>query len=72
MHPPDHQKLRTPEAAKRLGVTPSTMAKWRVYGCGPSYAVLGVRGPVVYDPADLDAWAASKKRTSTSDVGRAA
>jgi hypothetical protein len=29
------RKLRTPETASFLGVSQSTLAKWRMYGCGP-------------------------------------
>lgn len=75
MHPKQYQeqrgaslcgrKLRTPEAAEHLGVSPSTMAKWRLYGCGPPYSKLG--SIVVYDLPDLDQFAAERRRFSTSD-----
>jgi predicted DNA-binding transcriptional regulator AlpA len=75
MHPNEYQaqreasmhgrKLRAPEAARHLGVSTSTLAKWRVYGTGPSYAKLG--SIVVYGLADLDAFAAARRRSSTSD-----
>jgi hypothetical protein len=44
--------------------------KLRTYGGGPRYAKLGA--VVVYDPADLDAWAAERKVRSTSEPVRAA
>lgn len=60
------RKLRAPEAARHLGVSPSTMAKWRLYGRGPPYSKLG--SIVVYDIADLEAFAAERRRWSTSDM----
>lgn len=57
--------LRTPEAAAYCGSSASTFEKLRLTGGGPRYVKLGRR--VVYDPADLDAWLASKRRQSTSE-----
>lgn len=54
-------------AAAHLGLSASTLNKLRVFGGGPVFLKLGRR--VVYDPADLDTWLASKRRTSTSDDG---
>jgi predicted DNA-binding transcriptional regulator AlpA len=59
--------LRTPEAARFLGLSPRTLEKHRVYGTGPLYRKLG--GRVVYAIADLQAWADSGVRRSTSDLG---
>ena len=75
MHPHEYQrdassrgpKLRAPQAAARLGVSSSTLAKWRLYGSGPAYSKLG--SVVVYDVDDLDAFAAERRRISTSDTG---
>jgi predicted DNA-binding transcriptional regulator AlpA len=61
----NRQMLRTPAAAQYLGIAPSTLEKLRVFGGGPRYAKLG--RSVVYDPADLDAWLAVRRRSSTSD-----
>jgi excisionase family DNA binding protein len=58
------RKLSVPEAADYLGVSKSTLDKLRVSGGGPAYLQLGRR--VVYDPGDLEAWVASKRRASTS------
>ncbi len=57
---------RTREAAAYCGSSKSTLEKLRLSGGGPKYLKLGRR--VVYDPDDLDAWLASKKRLSTSGV----
>jgi hypothetical protein len=54
-----------------LRVAKQTLAKFAVTGEGPAYRSFGSR--VVYDPADLDAWIATrltKARRSTSEVSR--
>ena len=56
--------LNTGQAATYVGLAPSTMAKLRLSGLGPSYSKLMRR--VVYRPADLDAWMALHQRQSTS------
>ena len=78
MHPNAHhqtreaslhgRKLRPIEAALFLGVSPSTLAKWRVYGCGPVFSRLS-RGICLYDITDLEAFVAERKRLSTSAGG---
>lgn len=57
--------LRTPDAAKYLGLSASTMEKMRLRSDGPRYAKLGRL--VVYAITDLDAWVDARKRTSTLD-----
>lgn len=57
--------LRPPEAAKYIGFSQSKLAKLRVHGGGPVYVKAG--RVVLYDPGDLDAWLAERRRTSTSD-----
>ncbi|TYC79381.1 AlpA family transcriptional regulator [Novosphingobium sp. BW1] len=59
--------LRTPDAAKMLGLSPRTLEKHRCYGTGPVFRRLG--GRVVYALDDLEAWAALGTRRSTSDPG---
>ncbi len=59
------QKLTTVEAAAYLRIAASTLTKMRLTGGGPSYLKLGARR-VVYDVTDLEAWAASGRRHSTS------
>ena len=59
--------LRTPEAARFLGLSDRTLEKHRTYGTGPSYRKLG--GRVVYSLEDLQAWANRGTKTSTSDPG---
>lgn len=63
--PPRH--LRTPEAARFLGLSGRTLEKHRTYGTGPVYRKLG--GRIVYALDDLQAWADRGTRQSTSDPG---
>jgi predicted DNA-binding transcriptional regulator AlpA len=57
--------LRTPEAARFLGLSSRTLEKHRTYGTGPAYRKLG--GRVVYAPDDLKEWATLGTRRSTTD-----
>ena len=59
--------LRTPEAARFLGLSGRTLEKHRTYGTGPVYRKLG--GRIVYALDDLQAWANRGTRLSTSDPG---
>lgn len=59
--------LRTPEAARFLGLSGRTLEKHRTYGTGPLYSKLG--GRVVYRLDDLQAWATRGAKASTSDPG---
>ncbi|MGH7089447.1 MAG: helix-turn-helix transcriptional regulator [Stellaceae bacterium] len=59
--------LRTPEAARFVGLSIRTLEKHRIYGTGPRYSKLG--GRVVYRLEDLQAWVDSAVKASTSDRG---
>ena len=59
--------VRTPEAARFLGLSGRTLEKHRTYGTGPKYHKIG--GRVVYALDDLKAWADRGAKTSTSDPG---
>ena len=59
--------LRTPEAARFLGLSPRTLEKHRTYGTGPTYRKLG--GRIVYAAEDLKIWADRGVRRSTTDPG---
>lgn len=61
-------RVDTAGAAAYTGLSEQTLAKLRVYGGGPPYIKAGSR--VIYDTRDLDPWMESRKRTSTSDLGR--
>ncbi|MGY6634948.1 MAG: helix-turn-helix transcriptional regulator [Alkalilacustris sp.] len=58
--------LRTPEAARFLGLSGRTLEKHRTYGTGPRYSKIG--GRVVYALEDLQAWVARGTKLSTSDA----
>jgi predicted DNA-binding transcriptional regulator AlpA len=53
--------LNVREAAARLGLSKSTLDKMRCAGKGPRY-VKSTDRAVRYDPADLDAWIAARKK----------
>lgn len=57
--------LRTPEAARFLGLSGRTLEKHRTYGTGPTYSKIG--GRIVYRLDDLQAWLARGEQVSTSD-----
>ena len=57
--------LRTPEAARFLGLSGRTLEKHRTYGTGPRYSKIG--GRVVYAIEDLQAWVTRGEKNSTSD-----
>jgi predicted DNA-binding transcriptional regulator AlpA len=61
------QLLNQREAADLCRLSPRTLERWRCRGGGPVYRKLGRR--VLYRPADIDAWIASRLRHSTSDMG---
>lgn len=56
------------EAARYTRRSPRTLERYRQTGQGPAYMQLGADGVVTYAYADLDAWMASMRRRSTSDV----
>jgi predicted DNA-binding transcriptional regulator AlpA len=57
--------LRTPDAARFLGISIRTLEKHRTYGTGPVYRKIG--GRVVYAVEDLQAWTKIGARRSTTD-----
>jgi Helix-turn-helix domain len=60
-------KLNQKQAAEHLGIPERSLSSSRVRGGGPPYYKIGQR--VVYDSAELDAWLAARRRSSTSDHG---
>jgi predicted DNA-binding transcriptional regulator AlpA len=60
--------LRTPEAARFVGLSIRTLEKHRIYGTGPRYSKLG--GRVVYRVEDLQTWVDAAAKASTSDPGK--
>ena len=59
--------LTTDQAAARLALGRSTLEKWRCVGNGPKFIKLGTRR-VGYHTDDVDAWIASRRRASTSEI----
>lgn len=58
--------LLTPdEVAQQLAVPRQTLAAWRHRGEGPAYVKLGRH--VRYHTADIDAWVARHRRSSTRE-----
>ena len=62
---PPESLLDTVAAARRLGVSPSFLAKARMQGTGPRYRKLG--RAVRYAQGDLDHWLLACSRTSTAE-----
>ena len=60
--------LTEEEAAHALGFTARFLQNRRHRGDGPRYVRVSARA-VRYQPQDLQAWAAERLRTSTSDPG---
>lgn len=65
----DEGLLGADEAARKLGVTSSTLMTWRSIGKGPVFSRIGRR--VFYSPADIAAWLATRK-IDPAAKGRAA
>ena len=61
--------LNTRQAAHHLGLSTRTLDRFRVSGAGPVFLKFG--GRVRYLRDDLDAWAQTRRRKSTSDDGTA-
>lgn len=61
--------LDTKDAAPCIGVSVGTLENWRCQGIGPKFIKTpGLRGKVLYDPADIEAWKASHRYQSTSET----
>lgn len=59
--------LDTQQAARILGLSAKTLARYRVSGEGPVFYRFGNR--IRYKRQDLEAWAETRRRTSTVDDG---
>lgn len=64
------------EAARMLGISPRTLANWRVQGRGPAYVRLGKnRSPILYRVSDIESWLESRliggdTKAKTSGIAR--
>ena len=61
------QYMGTRELASFLGLSPRTLDRYRVSGGGPKFHKFGNR--VRYARDDIEAWAAERRFSSTSDAG---
>jgi Helix-turn-helix domain len=59
--------LNERQAADLLNVRVATLRRWRWAGKGPAFRK--IEAAVRYSPVDLEAYIASARRTSTSDLG---
>lgn len=63
----DRSVLTSAEAAELLGISPRTLANWRVQGRGPVYVRIGKkRSPVLYRICDIEDWLDSRLIGSAS------
>jgi predicted DNA-binding transcriptional regulator AlpA len=67
--PTEPRIFRTPDAARRVGLSESSLEKLRCRGDGPAFVKIGSRA-VGYLIEDLDAWLVSRRRRSTSEPAR--
>ena len=61
--------FRTAAAAKYVGLSTSTLEKYRLTGHGPRFVRLGSRA-VGYDVRDLDEWLDEQRRSTTEREDR--
>ena len=63
---PEAEVLTRAQAAARLGVTSTTLARWAQQGRGPAYSLTGERegkGRAMYSAASIAEWLESRRRT---------
>jgi|AntAceMinimDraft_11_1070367.scaffolds.fasta_scaffold14977_2 predicted DNA-binding transcriptional regulator AlpA len=58
------RRVASPNAAELLGISESTLRKWRMSGIGPRFIKVGSR--VVYDTGELEDWLERRSRTQTT------
>lgn len=63
---PEAEWLTRRQAAARLGVTPTCMARWAQQGRGPSYSLTGEcegKGRAIYSAAEIARWLEQRRQT---------
>ncbi len=61
---PEAEVLTRAQAAARLGVTRTTLARWAQQGRGPAYSLSGEeKGRALYTAASIAEWLESRRRT---------
>ena len=57
MQSPETEVLSRRQAAERLGLKSTTLARWAMQGRGPAYSLTGTRkGRALYSAAAIAAW----------------
>lgn len=61
--------ISSPEVARRLGLKPQTLRKWRALGQGPAYVRLGgsTQGRVMYSTQIIERWLAERTARNTAE-----
>lgn len=67
--PPPPKGLSTKDAARDLGISPVTLANWRVRGTGPKFHRFGSR--IIYSREALDEYREAHTYSSTAEADRA-
>jgi transposase len=66
MTAPEADVLSRRQAAERLGVSVTCMARWAMQGRGPAYSLTGTtKGRALYTAASIAAWLESRRRTGS-------
>ncbi len=65
--PNEPERMSVEQAASYLGISASTMNKWRLTGEGPVFYKLGAKR-VTYSRTDLDVFLKASRRRSTSET----
>ena len=63
---PEAEVLSRRQAAARLGVTSTTLARWAMQGRGPAYTLTGERdgkGRALYTAASIAEWLEQRRQT---------
>jgi hypothetical protein len=60
------KRLSEAQAAKKLGVTPATLANWRWRKYGPPWLKIGRR--IEYVDSDITAWEESQRRDPSASA----
>lgn len=63
--------LTQKEAGEYLGISPLTLANWRVFGRGPRFIRLSPR-KIGYRISDLDEWLSERVFSSTTEADQVA
>ncbi|MFC7737519.1 helix-turn-helix transcriptional regulator [Roseomonas sp. GCM10028921] len=68
LNQPHTRHLRQTELARRWGISPRTLERWRWIGEGPAFLKIGWR--VAYRMEDVEAYEAEQRRNTKEQVER--